>query len=180
MSFITDAKPQFEKTIEHVQTELRMIRTGRATPALVEDMQIEHYGAMQPLKQLASIGTPDARTIQIEPWDATAVQAIETAIQKSEIGINPNVDGKIIRLAMPMMTEEMRLEMVKKMKGKLEEGKVSVRQIREEVKKKIEKQEGVGEDDIRSDLEDLEETVKSYIAKIDELGKKKEEDIMSV
>ncbi len=180
MTYIEDAKPQFEKSIEHLAQELRMIRTGRANPALVEDLMIEVYGAQQALKTLASISTPDPKTVQIEPWDASVVQAIESAIMKSSIGINPNVDGKIIRLVMPMMTEEMRVDLVKKMKAKLEEAKISVRRVREDVKKRIENEEGVGEDDRRSELARLEETVKSYISRIEEQGQKKEDEVMTI
>lgn len=180
MSIISEHTEQFEKAIAHLEQEMKMVRTGRATPAIVEDLQVEMYGALQPVKALASISTPDARTVQIEPWDGSAVQAIETAIQKSDIGINPNVDGKIIRLNMPMMTEDMRKDMVKRMKGKLEDAKVSVRKVREEAKKRIEAQEGIGEDDKRAELNKLEETVKSYTARIDEIGKKKEEEIMTI
>lgn len=180
MSFITDAKTGFEKVIEHLKHELNAVRTGRATPAIVEDIQVEAYGAMQPIKALASIGTPDARTVQIEPWDASTVKAIETAIMKSDIGIMPTVDGKIIRLNMPMMTEETRMQMVKRMKEKLEEAKISIRKVREENKKGIEAQEGVGEDTIERELEQLEKMVKESTAKIDELGAKKEQEVMTV
>lgn len=180
MSITTDAKPQFEKALEHLRQELKGIRTGRATPALVEDLRVEAYGSQQPLKSLASISTPDARTVQIEPWDGSVVKGIETAIMESNIGINPSVDGKIVRLSMPMMTEEMRRDRVKAMKGKLEEAKVAVRRVREDLKKQIENQEGESEDAIRSQLSELEDTVKARIAEIDELGKKKETEIMTI
>ena len=180
MTYITESKPQFEKAIEHLLKELSSIRTGRSSPALVEDLQVEAYGVQQPLKSLASIATPDAKSIQIEPWDASVVKAIEKAILESSIGINPNVDGKTIRLVMPMMTEEDRQRLVKVMKEKLEETKISVRQVREDVKKKIEKQEGIGEDDMRGQLKSLDEEVKKYNDKILEIGKKKETEITSI
>ncbi len=180
MSIVNEAGPQFDKSIDHLAQELRGLRTGRATPTLVEDLQIELYGAMQPLKAAASISTPDARTIQIEPWDASAVKAIESAIMKSDIGINPNVDGKTIRLNMPMMTDEMRQEMVKKLKAKMEDARVSIRRVREDVKKKIEGQDGIGDDDKHAQLDELEKTVKQYNEQIDGLGKKKEEEITTI
>lgn len=180
MSILNSAKPNFEKVIEHLQSELAMVRTGRANPGLVDGLQVEVYGVMQSLKSVASISTPDSRTIQIEPWDAGAVKAIESAIMKSDIGMAPNVDGKIIRLAVPMMTEEMRKEIVKKMKAKLEDSKVAIRQVREEFKKKIEAQEGISKDDIHSELEDLEEMVKEFVGKVVELGDRKEKEVMSV
>jgi len=180
MSYITEAKPHFEKAVEHLQRELSAIRTGRATPALVENLSVDLYGSQQALKSLASISTPDPKTVQIEPWDARAVKAIETAILTSDIGINPNVDGKVIRLIMPMMTDETRQRMVKTVKERLEDTRVSVRKVREEVKKKIEKEEGIGEDDKKREKDLLEKTVKEYTEKIDELGKKKEAEITTV
>lgn len=180
MSFISDAKTGFEKAIEHLQGELATIRTGRATPALVEGVQVEAYGAMQGLKTVASIGTPDSRTIQIEPWDASMVQPIETALMKADLGMTPTVDGKIIRLNLPMMTEESRLAMVKKMKGKLEEAKVSIRRTREDAKKQIEAQEGISKDDIEREVEELEKLVKEYTGKVDDLGSAKEQEVMTV
>jgi ribosome recycling factor len=180
MSILTDHKPDFENVLEHLQREMGTLRTGRATPALVEDLAVEAYGTTQPVKALGSMSTPDARTLVIEPWDTSVVKAIESAIVASGIGISPVVDGKIIRLIMPMMTEENRQRMVKVLNEKLEDARVQIRKIREEAKKKIEKQTGVGQDDIRRDLEQLDKTVKDYVAKIDEAGEKKEKEIMTV
>ncbi len=180
MSLTKEAEPQFQKAVEHLKSELATVRTGRATPALVEDLQIPAYGASQPLKSLASISTPDAKTIQIEPWDASVATAIDSAIQSSSIGITPLVDGKIIRLTMPMMTDETRQKMVKVMKEKIEEAKIAIRQIREDVKKQIEKQEGVGKDDIHGQKEELDEAVKRINAQIDEIAKNKETEITTV
>jgi ribosome recycling factor len=180
MSILETAKTDFDKAIEHLKRELMTVRTGRATPALVEDMNIEAYGAMQPMKQLASISTPDSKTVQIEPWDVSVVKAIESAIMNSDLGLNPNVDGKIIRLIMPMMTEENRQRMVKVVKERMEDARIAVRQVREDVKKQIEKQEGVGEDDIRGELEDLDKHVKELNGLIEQLGKKKEEEVMTI
>jgi ribosome recycling factor len=180
MSISVSSKPQFDKVIEHLALELQAVRTGRANPSIVENLQAEAYGVMQPVKALATISTPDSRTIQIEPWDQTAVKAIETAIMKSDIGMAPNVDGKVIRLVVPMMTEEMRKDIVKKMKVRLEDAKVAIRQVREEYKKKIEALESVSKDDIHRDLENLEKIVKEYVGKVDEAGAKKEKEVMSV
>ncbi|MFH1712530.1 MAG: ribosome recycling factor [Patescibacteria group bacterium] len=179
MTLIDDAKPQFQKTIDHVAHDLVQIRTGRATPALVEDLDVEAYGVRQPLKALASISTPDAKTVQIEPWDVSNVKTIESAIQKSDIGIMPNVDGKTIRLIMPMMTDETRQQMAKVVKERLEDGKISVRQTREEVKKKIEKEIDV-EDEKHRLLEALDKEVKDLNNQIDEMGKKKEDEITQI
>lgn len=180
MNHVQQAKPDFEKAVEHLKATLATVRTGRAHPALVEGLLIEAYGMQQPLKSLASISTPDSKTLQIEPWDATVVSAIESAILKSEIGINPNVDGKVIRLSMPMMTDENRQRLVKQVKEKMEEARIAIRKVREEVKKAIEKEEGVGEDEKRGEIDSLEAHMKDMNAKIDEVGKEKEEQIMTI
>lgn len=179
MTFIKEAKPSFEKAVEHLRKELTSIRTGRSSPALVEELAISAYGSSQPLKSLASISTPDAKTIQIEPWDGSVVKDIETAIMKSSLGINPNVNGKTIRLIMPMMTDEDRQRLVKVVKEKLEEARVAVRQVREDVKKKIGKSEE--SEDVKKDEEkELDETVQMYNSTIAEIGVKKEEEITSI
>jgi ribosome recycling factor len=179
MNIIDEAKPQFTKVIDHLVNELGAIRTGRASGAILEPVQVEAYGALQPIKALATITTPDARTILIEPWDSSVVKSIETAIMKSDVGIMPVVDGKTLRLAMPMMTEETRLKMVKLMKEKLEDARVSLRKVREEARKEIAKADG-GEDEQRRLEELLEKTVKEYTAKIEEMGDKKEKEITTI
>ncbi len=180
MALLDEFKPQFAKVQEHLVKELGGIRTGRATPALVEDVQVEMYGAFQPIKALASMSTPDARTLLIEPWDGSAVKSIEVALQKSDIGIMPTVDGKTIRLMMPTMTEENRQRMVKVMKEKLEDARVSARKVREDARKAIDKLEGVGEDEIRRLQAELEKMVKDFTVKIDEIGEKKEKEITTI
>jgi ribosome recycling factor len=179
MSIVDDYKVEFEGVIERLIEELATLRTGRASPALVDHVQVEAYGTMQPVKALASMSTPDARTLNIEPWDTSVIKAIETAIQAANIGVNPVVDGKIIRLNMPMMTEESRQKMVKVVHEKLEDAKVHVRKIREEAKKATSNMEG-GEDIIRKEQERLEKMVKEYVAKIEAVGEKKEADVMSI
>jgi ribosome recycling factor len=179
MSVTDDYKPQFEKMAERLIEELATLRTGRASPALVDHVQVEAYGTMQPIKALASMSTPDSKTLTIEPWDQSVTKAIETAIQASGIGVNPVVDGKIIRLIMPMMTEETRQKMVKVVHEKLEDARIAVRKVREEAKKKVQAMEG-GEDAIRAEQEKLEKLVKESIAKIDAIGDKKEAEVMSI
>ncbi|MDP2631663.1 MAG: ribosome recycling factor [Candidatus Uhrbacteria bacterium] len=180
MTIVLESKPQFQKVLEHLAEELSTIRTGRSTPALVENLNIEVYGANQPLKALASISTPDAKTVQIDPWDASVVKNIETAIQKSDLGMNPNVDGKTIRLIMPQMTDETRQKMVKIMKEKLENARVAIRQVREEVKKQIEKIESIGKDEKHDLLDSLDKLTKEMGVEIDAIGQKKEEQITTV
>jgi len=180
MSFINDAKPQFEKALDHLVHDIGVLRTGRANPSLVEDVQVEAYGTMQALKTLAAISTPDSRTIAIDPWDGSVTKNIESAIQKSDIGIMPILDGKTIRVTMPMMTDENRQRMVKVLKEKLEDARVAVRRVREEVKKKIEKEEGVSKDDVRADVAELELVVKDYMAKVEVIGDKKEKEVTTI
>ncbi len=179
MSLLDDFKPEFEKIIDHLTEELSVLRTGRASPALVENLQVEAYGTFQPLKAVASMSTPDAKTLEITPWDTSVLKAIETAIIKSDVGINPVVDGKMVRLNMPMMTEETRKKMVKVMSEKLEDSRVHVRKVREEAKKQVSGLEG-GQDVVRKEQEKLEKMVKEYVEKIDTVGEKKEKEIMSI
>ncbi len=180
MDHVMKAEPEFKKALEHLRGSLASIRTGRAHPALVEGLMVEAYGMSQPLKALASISVPESKTLQIEPWDASVVSAIESAINKSEIGINPNVDGKTIRLIMPMMTDENRQRLVKQVREKLEEARIAVRKVREDVKKAIEREEGVGEDDKRGEQTKLDGRVKELNAEIEEIGKEKESQIMTI
>lgn len=180
MPNLQETKKLFTQALQHAQYELATLRTGRATPALLDQVQVEAYGTLQPIKSLASLSTPDSRTLLIEPWDSSVVKAIETAIQISDIGINPVVDGKAIRLMMPMMTEENRKKLVKIMHEKLEDARVAMRRIREDARKEISKQTGMSEDIVRKEQDDLDKLTKEMIAQIDALGNKKEEEIMKV
>jgi ribosome recycling factor len=180
MAHLEEAKPLMQKTLDRLQEELSVLRTGRASPALVENIQVEAYGTFQPVKALASLSTPDSKTLHIDPWDGSVTKAIESAIQASDIGINPLVDGKTIRLTMPQMTEETRQKMVKIMKEKLEEARVAIRKIREDIRKKIGAQTGISEDVIKKEQEALDKIVKDLVAKVEELGEHKEEDIMKI
>lgn len=180
MPNINETKKLFTQALEHLQAELATIRTGRATPALLDQIQVEAYGTFQPIKALASLSTPDSKTLQIEPWDSSVVKAIESAITASDIGIMPIVDGKTIRIMMPMMTEENRKKLVKVAHEKLEDARIGMRRIREEVRKEIGKQTGVSEDVVRKDQDDLDKLTKDFVAQIDGLGEKKEEEIMKV
>ncbi len=177
---MSEIATQCQKIIEHLENELKTIRTGRATPELVDGIFVEAYGSRQPLKAVASISTPDPKTIQIEPWDASVVKAIESAIVEADLGMNPNVQGKTIRLNMPMMTDDNRKHMVKKVKERMEEARVSIRRVREEVKKSIEKQEGIGEDDKRQMLDSMEKEIKCQVEAVDLMGKKKEIEITTI
>ena len=180
---IEEVKPRFTKAVEFLQSELSAIRTGRATPALVEDIMVEAYGAETPVKGLATINIPDAKTLVVDPWDKGVLKDIEVALQKADLGINPVADGNILRLVMPEMTEENRKEMVKKMKEKLEEAKVKIRAAREEARSRItqmEKDKEISEDEKYKYQEDLDKATKDHSEKIDQIGKSKEEEIMTI
>lgn len=176
-------QPSFEAAVEHLKSELSQMRTGRATPALVEGLQVEAYGSMMAMRGVASISVPDAKTLVIEPWDKNLLKAIEKAIQESPVGINPVVDGKVVRLSMPVMTEETRKNLVKAMKEKLEEARVAARGAREKVRNEIidaEKNSELTEDEKFKLLEELDKLTKEHTDKIEALGRQKEEEIMTV
>ncbi|OGH59355.1 MAG: ribosome recycling factor [Candidatus Magasanikbacteria bacterium RIFCSPHIGHO2_01_FULL_33_34] len=174
---------QFSKVIEHFKGELSTLRTGRATPALVEDITVEAYGVKQPLKSLASISVADAKTLTVEPWDKSVLQAIEVAINKSQIGVNAVNDGKLLRLPLPDLTQDRRVELIKVLHQKLEIARISVRQIRDEIKKGIEdgeKAKDITEDERYKNIDALEKIVKEYNEKIKEIGEEKEKEINTV
>lgn len=180
---LNEHKEAFEKVLEHLKKELSSLRTGRATPALVEDLVVDAYESKMQLKSLASITTSDARTIIIEPWDKTVLKNIEKAISEAKIGLNPVVDGTLIRLSMPQLTEESRKELIKVAQKKLEEARAAVRRAREEVKSEILKSEENKEinEDERFKLQDkLDEMTREYNDKIKGMGEEKEREIMTV
>ncbi|MDP2693069.1 MAG: ribosome recycling factor [bacterium] len=176
-------KGQFEKTIEHLKGELSGLRTGRATPALVEDITVEAYGVKQQLKTLASISVSDAKTLTIEPWDKSILQAIEIAINNSQLGINAVNDGKLLRLPLPDLTQERRVELIKVLHQKLESARISLRQIRDEIKKEIEhleKEKDITEDERYKHIDELDKSVREYNEKIKTIGEEKEKEINTV
>ncbi|NTW27170.1 MAG: ribosome recycling factor [Candidatus Moranbacteria bacterium] len=176
-------KEDLEKTIEHFKSEGSKIRTGRANASLVEDLLVDYYGAKTPLKQVASINTPEPRTIAIQPWDRGALAAIESAIRNSDLNMNPTNDGVLVRINIPMLTEERRREMVKVLNQKGEEARIGIRSVREDVLKEIKDAEKAGEmseDDAFTGKEKLQVIVDEYNKKIEELRAKKEVEIMTV
>ena len=180
---LTQKKPIFDTAIEHLQKELGALRTGRATPALVESIMVSAYDSMMDIKSIASIQSQDAKTLLIEPWDKSLKKNIEKAIRDAGTGLNPVVDSGSIRIIMPAMTKENRKQMVKKMKEILEEAKVAVRQIREDARAqitKMEKDKAMGEDEKFMLLDELDKMTKEFVDKVDAVGKKKEEEIMTV
>ncbi len=183
MSIIDDHNAEFQHAIDHLKRELASIRTGRANTALVEGLPVEAYGTKQELKNLASIAVSDPRTLRIEPWDVSIVEAIGKAIQESDIGINPTIDGKIIRLTMPQLTEDTRKDLTKVIGKKVEEARIAVRTVRDQVRRDIERMEKgkeITEDDRYALQEELDKRVGDFNKEIESLGKTKEGVISSV
>jgi ribosome recycling factor len=172
---------KMKKAFESVAREFHEVRTGRASPTLVEGLHVDYYGTLTMLKQLAAISAPDAHLIVIQPWDPSAIPEIEKAILKSNLGISPSNDGKLIRLSVPQLSKERRQELAKMIHVMAENGKVSLRTIRRDSKEAIEKLEKdklISEDDKFRGIEELQKAVDRYIAKIDELLKNKEKEVL--
>jgi ribosome recycling factor len=174
---------QFEKVLGHTNAEIATLRSSRASAQLLDGVVVEAYGARMNIQEVASVSAPDAQLLVVKPWDKSLLQAIEKAIQNAQLNLNPIVDGEIIRIVVPALTTERRQEMVKLLKVKVEECRVMLRNKRAEIKKDIEAQEGeqgVSEDDIKAEVAELDQVVKDYMAKLDEMAHKKEQDLLSL
>ena len=171
------------KTIESVKGDFASVRAGRANAGVLDRIQVEYYGTPTPIQQVASISTPDPRTLQIQPWDGSILKAIEKAIQTSDLGINPQNDGRVIRLAFPQLTEERRVELTKQVRKYGENGKVAVRNIRRDAMDKFKAMEKKGEmteDDRKEYEKELQDLTDTRCKEIDELTAKKEAELMAV
>ncbi|MCZ8520022.1 MULTISPECIES: ribosome recycling factor [Paenibacillus] len=177
-----NAEDRMEKAIGSLKKELASLRAGRATPALLDRIQVEYYGAMTPVNQLANINTPDSRTLMIQPWDKGSVAAIEKAIMKSDLGLTPSNDGSSIRIVIPALTEERRADLVKMTRKAGEEAKVAIRNIRRDANDDIKKLEknGISEDESRGHQEDIQKMTDKHIAEVDKVLVAKEKEIMEV
>ena len=179
----TNLKEKMEKTINVYSEKLAEVRAGRANPAILNKVKIDYYGTPTPINQVAGISVPEARMILIQPWDASILKDIEKAILASDIGINPNNDGKVIRLAFPELNEERRKELVKEIKKMAEEAKIAVRAVRRdgiEEAKSEQKQGNITEDDLKQAENEIQKITDKNIEEIDEILSKKEKEIMSV
>jgi ribosome recycling factor len=180
---LTDAEHRMRSAIQVLHDDLAGIRTGRASPALVEKLSIEYYGTPTPLQQLASISVPEPRTLTIKPYDATTLKVIEKAIQTSDLGLNPNNDGKVIHLNLPPLNEQRRRDLVKTVHHRLEEARIAVRNIRRDAHNDLrdfEKEKLITEDELERGETELQKLTDRYVEEIGELGKKKEFEIMEV
>lgn len=178
-----DLKDKMEKTVAGLRDEMGTIRTGRANPALLDRVKVEYYGTPTDLRALASITVPDPRTLLIAPRDKSAMKDIEKAIQRSDLGLTPNNDGKVIRLSLPELTQERRQELAKTVKKKGEDKKIILRNYRREANdqvKKDQKDGAITEDQCKKGTDQVQKILDQYIAKIDEVVKHKEEDVLSV
>lgn len=183
MPIVAEHKPEFDRAIEHLKTDLLSVRSNRATPSLVEDLKIEAYGSEMRLKELASLAVPEPRTIVVQPWDKTIIKDIEKSLAKADLNLGMANDGSIIRLNLPPLTEETRQALIKVLNQKLETGRVQIRQIREKVREQIlksEKEKKITEDDRFQAQKDLDELAKDYTDEINGLGKRKEEEITTI
>ena len=179
---LQDIESKMTTAIDALGRELASVRTGRASAALLDTIRVDYYGTPTPVNQMASVSVPDARTLLIQPWEATQVQAIEKAINKSDLGLNPANDGKLIRLTMPTLTEERRKQLAKTVHKIAEEGRVAIRNVRREANDRLKamaKDKKVSEDEERRGHDQIQKTTDRFVAKVDELLKKKEQEILS-
>ena len=174
---------KMEKTMENLGSEFAAIRAGRANPALLNKIMVDYYGTPTPIQQVANISVPEARMMQIQPWDKSLIKAIEKAINTSDLGINPGNDGTVIRLVFPELTGERRKELAKDVKKKGDAAKVAIRNIRRDANDKIKKAEKAGEmteDDVKTAENDIQKMTDKYIAKVDKATEEKTNEIMTV
>jgi ribosome recycling factor len=178
-----EAKTRMKGAVQALEEDLAAVRTGRASPALVEKLQVEYYGVLTPLIQLASIGVPEPRSLLIRPYDASTLKAIEKAILASDLGLTPNNDGKAIRLNLPPLTEERRRDLVKIVRNRLEEARIAVRNVRRDSIKDLrefENEKLISEDELKRGEDELQSITDNFINEINELGDRKEVEVMEV
>ncbi len=180
---LEELRERMNKSVEVLQDDLLSIRTGRASPALVERLPVEYYGTMTPLNQMASIAAPEPRLLVIRPWDPAALSDIERAILRSDLGLTPMNDGKLIRLNIPRLTEERRRELVKVVSRRVEEGRIAVRNLRRDALqdlREFEQEKMISEDEYFRGKDDIQELTDEFIGEINEIGKRKEEEVMEI
>lgn len=180
---LKEASLQMDKNLEAISREFATVRTGKAAPALLDTVQVDAYGSKMPLKQTATVTAPEPQMLVVQPWDTNLVNTVAKAIQSADLGLNPSVDGNIIRVSIPPLNEERRREMVKVLHRMTEEGRVAVRHARHKAKSEIERQKKDGEiseDEMRRQLELLQELTDGHIKKLDEMLERKEKEVMEV
>ena len=175
-----EMKNNMDKTIAYYQSELSKIRTGRASVTMLDSVNIDYYGTMQPLKNIAHISVPESQMIVVTPFDPSSIEIIESSIISSDLGLNPNNDGNVIRLSIPALTEERRKEIMKHVHKIIEEGRVSIRNVRREVNERVKKlkDDGLSEDNIKRALDNIQETTDDSIKKLNNIDELKEKEIL--
>lgn len=182
-SALLEADEKMNSAIDALKRDLNGVRSGRAHPSLIESMPVDYYGAATPLKQLGTINAPEARLLTIQVWDKGAIKAIERAISTSDLGLNPAIDGQLIRLPFPALTENRRKELVKVVHTKSEEARVSIRNVRRHTHddlRKAQKEGAISEDDLKRSEEELQKITDRYVAAVDVEGKRKEAELLEV
>ncbi|MBZ6002891.1 ribosome recycling factor [Leuconostoc gelidum subsp. aenigmaticum] len=177
---LTDAKTRMQGAQDALKRELGSIRTGRANPHILDRIEVEYYGAMTPLKQVASISVPEARILLITPFDKSALEEIVRAINMSDLGLNPASDGNIVRLAIPQMTEEGRKDLAKQVKAEAEKAKVSIRNVRRDAMDTVKKDKELPEDDVRNAEDDVQKLTDDNIKAIDVIAAEKEKELLTI
>lgn len=180
---LADAEVRMKGAVSSLEEDLARMRTDRASPALVEKLTVAYYGTPTPLQQLATIAVPEPQLITIRPYDPNAINEIERAIQSSDLGLTPSNDGKMVRLSLPPLSEERRRELVKRVSKRVEEAKVAVRNVRRDaldVLRDLENEKQIGEDDFHRGKDDLQKLTDEHIEKVEEVGKRKEEELLEV
>jgi ribosome recycling factor len=183
MQSIRDARAHMEKAVEAMRREFASVRTGKASPALLDVVKVDAYGSKMPINQVATVSAPEPRLLIIQPWDKSLTHAIEKAIQVAELGLNPANDGNVIRVPIPALTEERRKEMVRMLHKLAEEGRVAVRHARQEANKELKRKQGAheeSEDEVHKQMDEVQKMTDNFIHRIDELVKAKEVEVMEV
>ena len=180
---LADAEKRMSKAVEAMRRDLATVRTGRASPGLVDQLRVDYYGTPTPLKQLASINVQEARLLTVQPWDKGSLDAIAKAIQKSDLGLNPNNDGTIIRLVIPQLTEDRRRELVRVVHKKVEDGRVAIRNVRRddhEMLRDLLREKEISEDEEHRAQEQLQKVTDRFVGQADEVGEEKERELLEV
>jgi ribosome recycling factor len=183
MLSVNEARAQMDKAVEAMRREFTSVRTGKATPALLDTVRVDAYGSKMPMQQVATVSAPEPRMLIVQPWDKGLLAVIEKAIQSSELGLNPANDGNVIRVPIPQLTEERRKDLVKVLHKLAEEGRVAIRHARQEANKDLKKKQGaheISEDDAHRQMEQVQKLTDEYITRIDQLLKAKEHEVMEV
>jgi ribosome recycling factor len=180
--FLAEANEMMDKSVQHTREAMNKIRAGKASPSMLDGLFVEYYGNPTPLSQVASLTTPDARTILIKPWEKNIIGEIEKSILHSDLGLNPQNDGELVRINIPMLTEERRLNLVKQAKAEAENGKISIRNVRKDTNDSLKKlkNDGVAEDAIKSAEDQVQKLTDQHTALIETILEKKEKDIMTI